>query len=210
MNFLYTTSQSSFEERLETPHLLLRPYEEGDEQEFLQLVHENTKALNPAFSARVVSIRVLEDARIQLAQLRTDWDNRKQFDFGVWQKENNTYIGNITLKNIERNVPKAEVALYFTHWPDTMVLAQEALTAVIGFAFKSLKLNRIYIRCTQVNMCYAALAESCGFVKEGVLRSDFRGVDSEELLDLSYYGMIREDYEQATQQLKESSSEEVV
>ncbi|WP_018476911.1 GNAT family N-acetyltransferase [Pontibacter roseus] len=210
MSFLYDTLPGSFEERLETKHLLLRPYEEGDEQEFMRLIQENTTALTPAFLGRVARVRVLDDARVQMAQLRTDWDNRKQFDFGVWLKENNDYIGDIALKNIDRNVPKAEVALYFTSWPDTMDLAREALKAVTRFAFDNLKLNKVYIRCAQVNACYAALAESCSFVKEGVLRNDFRGADSEELLDLSYYGMTRDDYEQATQQLKESDSEAAV
>lgn len=210
MSFLYNILPDSFEERLETQHLILRPYIEGDEQEFMRLIQESTAALHPAFSGRLARVRVLDDARTQLAQLRTDWDNRRQFDFGVWLKDNDTYIGDIALKNIDRSVPKAEAALYFTGWPHADLFAQEALRAILYFAFETLKLNKVYIRCTQANACYAELAENCGFIKEGVLRSDFRGADSEELLDLSYYGMTREDYEQTTQQLKENNSEATV
>ncbi|MBD1398277.1 GNAT family N-acetyltransferase [Pontibacter sp. JH31] len=210
MSFLYNILPDSSEERLDTQHLVLRPYAEGDEQEFMSLIQENTAALPPAFSGRLARVRVLEDARNQLAQLRTDWDNRRQFDFGVWLRDNKTYIGDIALKNIDRSVPKAEAALYFTGWPDTALFAQEALRAVQHFAFENLKLNKVYIRCTQANLGYATLAENCGFLKEGVLRSDFRGADSEELLDLTYYGMTREDYEHTMQRLKENSTETAV
>jgi [ribosomal protein S5]-alanine N-acetyltransferase len=205
MNFLYNTLPGSFEEKLETEHLLLRPYEEGDEQEFMQLIQENTAALYPAFATRLARVRALDDARSQLAQLRTNWDNRKQFDFGVWIKENSTYIGDITLKNIDRSVPKAEAAFYFTGWPDMSGLAQEAFRAILNFAFEDLQLNKVYMRCTQYNLACSQLAESCGFRKEGVLRSDFRGADSDELLDLNYYGMTRDDFERETQ-LKESDT----
>lgn len=175
----------------------------------MRLIQENMLALKPAFSGRLASVRVLEDARVQIAQLRTDWDNRREFDFGVWRKDGSNYIGDIALKNIDRHVPKAEAALYFTNWPETMELAQEALRAILLFAFDYLKLNKVYLRCSQYNIVYASLAQSCGFVKEGVLRSDFRGVDSDELLDLSYYGITREDYEQLAHSL-ESNSQAVV
>ncbi len=210
MSFLYNTLPDAFDEQLETDHLLLRPYAEGDEQDFMRLLQEHSSALlSPAFTGRLARVRALEDARVQLAQLRTDWDNRKQFDFGVWLKESTTYIGDITLKNIDRSVPKAELGLYFTDLSDMMPLAQEALRAVLGFAFEEMQLNKVYMRCTQQNDIGAQLAEQCGFVKEGVLRNDFRGADAEELLDLSYFGMTRDDYEH-TSQLKASDSQAAV
>ena len=210
MSFLYSILPDSFDEHLETEHLLLRPYQEGDEAGFMRLIKENSTALYPAFSGRLAQVRVLEDARTQLAQLRTDWDNRRMFDFGVWVKSDDTYIGDIALKNIERSVPKAEAALYFTDWPETRDYAREALSAVLQFAFEMLLLNKVYIRCTETNAYYGELAEACGFRKEGVLRSDFRGADSEELLDLSYYGLTREDYEQTKQRRAKEISPEAV
>jgi RimJ/RimL family protein N-acetyltransferase len=205
MNYLYNALPNANEERLETEHLTLRPYQEGDESDFMRLLKENTEYLNPAFAGRLARVRALEDARVQVRQLRTEWDNRRTFDFGVWQKTGNAYIGNIALKNLERSIPKAEVALYFTEWPSSRNLASEALQAVLQFAFVSLKMNKVYMRCTNVNQSYGELAEASGFVKEGVFRNDYRGVDSDELLDLSYYGITREDFEHSRQE--QASSE---
>lgn len=206
MSYLYNTTSEAFDEQLETQHLLLRPYQEGDEQDFMRLLQENMTYLNPAFSGRLTRVRALDDARSQVQQLRTDWENRRTFDFGVWQKEDNHYIGDIALKNLDRSIPKAELGLYFAAWPATRQLAQEALEEVIQFAFNSLGMNKVYLRCTEANDSYGSLAESCGFVKEGILRCDYRGTDSDELLDLTYYGITRHDLEKTQQQEEVNST----
>ncbi|MCJ8163952.1 GNAT family N-acetyltransferase [Pontibacter sp. E15-1] len=206
MSYLYNILPDASEEQLDTKHLILRPYEEGDARDFMRLLQENTAYLNPAFAGWLARVQVLEDARTQLRQLRTEWDSRRTFDFGVWQKGENSYIGNIALKNLERAVPKAEVALYFTEWPSSRNLALEALQAVLQFAFGSLGMNKVYMRCTNSNHSYGELALESGFRQEGVLRNDYRGADSEELLDLSYYGITRNDFEQLSSQ-KQANSE---
>lgn len=206
MSFLYNALPEDFDEHLETKNLLLRPYQDGDERDFMRLLQENMAYLSPAFPGRLSRVRVLDDARSQVQQLRTDWDNRRTFEFGVWQKQDNHYIGDIALKNLDRSVPKAEVGLYFDGWPATRQLAQEALDEVIRFAFGPLGLNKVYLRCTTANESYGSLAESCGFRKEGVLRCDHRGADSDELLDLTYYGLTRQDFESKQQQQAANST----
>lgn len=210
MSLLFNILPESLEERLETGHLILRPYQEGDENDFMRVLHENSDILNPAFSGRIVRVKALEDARIQMQQLRTDWDNRKTFDFGVWMKSDNTYLGDIALKNVDHKVPKAEIGLYFTGWPETKELVQEALQTILDFAFDILQLNKVYIRCTASNRFYGELAKDNGFVEEGTLRSDFKGTDSEELHDLTYFGMTRDDFETQRSQHKSENSRELV
>lgn len=205
MSSLYNILDNAIEEKLKTEHLLLRPYAEGDEQEFMQLLLDKATELAPAYTGRATRVRALDDARAQVAQLRTDWDNRKEFSFGAWLKSPYTYMGDISLKNIDRSVPKAEAALYFKEWPDMAGIAEEALQAVLTFAFDTLQINKVYMRCTEQNELCCKVAESCGFVSEGVLRSDFKGADSEDLLDLSYYGITRTDYEQLAQRKASNS-----
>ena len=207
MSLLFNILPESLKERLETEHLILRPYQEGDENDFIRVLQENTDALHPAFSGRIARVKALEDARIQMQQLRTDWDNRKTFDFGVWMKADNTYLGDIALKNVDHKIPKAEIGLYFTGWPETKALVQEALQTILDFAFDSLQLNKVYIRCTSNYKVYGELAIENGFVEEGTLRSDFRGTDSQELHDLTYFGMTRDDFEAQRNQQSKNSTE---
>ncbi|GHA70273.1 GNAT family N-acetyltransferase [Pontibacter akesuensis] len=206
MSYLYNTLSDAPDGQLETTNLSLRPYQDGDEHDFIRLLQENLTSLDPAFSGRLARVRVLDDARSQVRQLRSEWENRRTFDFGVWRKEDKAYIGDIALKNLDRSVPKAEVGLYFTAWPATHDLAQEALGEALRFAFNSLGMNKLYLRCTSANESYGTLAESCGFLKEGVLRNDYRGADSEELVDLSYYGLTRSDFEELQQRHAQNST----
>ncbi|WP_114778328.1 GNAT family N-acetyltransferase [Botryobacter ruber] len=207
MSYLYNSLPDSFEERLETRHLILRPYQQGDENDFMQLLSENMPMMVPAFSTRPVQVRTLEDARNMVQQLRADWDNRKVFEFGVWLKDQEKYIGDISLKNLDYKIPKAELGMYFAAWATNKTHAQQALEAIVAFAFNTLVLNKVYIRCTNANAFIGELAEACGFIKEGILRSDYKGADSEELLDLSYYGMTREDFELKQKQKKLTQAE---
>ncbi len=200
MSLLYNILPDALNERLETKHLILRPYEEGDENDFMRVIQENPDNLHPAFSGRIARVKALEDARMQMQQLRTDWDNLKTFDFGVWTKTDNAYLGDIALKNVDHKIPKAEIGLYFTGWPETKAIVQEALQTILDFAFEQLQLNKVYIRCTANNKFYGELALENGFIEEGTLRSDFRGSDSEELHDLTYFGMTRDDFEKHRQQ----------
>ncbi|MBB6611301.1 GNAT family N-acetyltransferase [Pontibacter sp. Tf4] len=210
MNSLYNILPDALDERLETDNLILRPYQEGDEGDFMRVLLENPDNLYPAFSGRIARVKVLEDARLQMQQLRTDWDNRKTFDFGVWTKAGNTYLGDIALKNVDHKIPKAEIGLYFTGWPETKELVQEALQAMLDFAFDALQLNKVYIRCTATNKFYGELALENGFVEEGTLRSDFRGSDSDELHDLTYFGMTRQDFERRRRPQESASPATVV
>ncbi|MEJ8758035.1 GNAT family protein [Pontibacter sp. H259] len=210
MSMLFNILPDSLNERLETNNLILRPYQEGDESDFMRVLQENVDTLNPAFSGRIARVKVLEDARLQMQQLRSDWDNRKTFDFGVWTKANNTYLGDIALKNVDYKIPKAEIGLYFTGWPETKEFVQEALQSILAFAFDSLQLNKVYIRCTTTNKFYGELAKENGFVEEGTLRSDFRGLDSDELHDLTYFGMTRVDFDHKRQQQEQKNSTQLV
>ena len=72
MSLLFNILPESLKERLETEHLILRPYQEGDENDFIRVLQENTDALHPAFSGRIARVKALEDARIQMQQIRTD------------------------------------------------------------------------------------------------------------------------------------------
>ncbi|MDX5421637.1 MAG: GNAT family N-acetyltransferase [Hymenobacteraceae bacterium] len=209
MNALYNVLPDSFEEQLETENLLLRPYREGDENDFMRLLQESASSLSPTFSERLARVRMLEDARVQVRQLRTAWDNRRMFDFGVWLKKEEKYIGDVTLKNLNHRIPKAEIGLYFTNWPETRSYALEALQKVVSFAFDTLHLNKVYIRCCASSVFYGELAQDCGFRQEGLLRSDHRGVDADGLLDVMYYGMTRQDYELSQDEAKKGSATSV-
>ncbi|MDX5347433.1 MAG: GNAT family N-acetyltransferase [Hymenobacteraceae bacterium] len=203
MNQLYETPQDNLKKHLESDRLILRAYQEGDEGDFFQVLIENKDRLDPASSGRLGFIKMLDDARIKIKQLQTDWNARKLFSFGIWLKDSNTYIGDITLKNIDLSIPKAEVGFYIDNSYTGKGYAAEALKVIIAFAFNNLKLNKLYGRCTEQNTPCSLLFEHAGFMQEGYIRQDIWSKDNSKLLDLYYYGMTRAEFDQATKLRRE-------
>lgn len=180
---------------LRTNRLLLRSYQDSDAAAFLQLLLNNKSRLSKAFPGRVAMNRKLETAAYFIRQMQTDWHHKRVFEFGIWLLDNQQYIGNIALKNLEKRVPKAEVGYYLDSTAEGQGLASEALKAIIIFGFENLGMNKIFVKMPTDNHRSYRLAERCGFIREGLLRQDFRSDEETGLVDVYFYGMTRPDFE---------------
>lgn len=178
-----------------TNRLLLRCYQDSDAADFLQLLLTNKNRLSPTFPGRIAMNRKIEGAAYFIRQMRADWQHKRVFEFGIWLLDTNQYIGNIALKNFEKRVPKAEIGYYLDGNAEGQGLATEALRAVITFGFDTLGMNKIFVKMPVQNYRSYRLAERCGFIREGLLRRDFRSDEETGLVDVYFYGMTRDDYE---------------
>ena len=177
-----------------TPRLRLRPYHENHTEVFYKLIQDNKTRLAPAFPSRVMVTKHPEEALRLIKRFKVDWLLGQVYAFGIWQQPQNVYIGDISLKNFDYSVPKAEVGYYLDARAEGQGLAIEALEGIIKFAFKTLEVNKLFIRCSLENARSYSLAERCGFRREGLMRQDFRD-SNQKLIDIYYYGLTRPDYE---------------
>jgi ribosomal-protein-alanine N-acetyltransferase len=99
-------------------------------------------------------------------------------------------IGECDLSEIDRHHRRAEVGFLFAraHWGNGF--AQEAVQAVIDFAFGPLDLERLSAQCHVGNESSVRLLERLGFVCEGRLKS--HTVRDGERRDCLVYGLIRD------------------
>ena len=181
------------EKRLTSKRLLLRPYHEGDTPAFYKLIKENKQRLVPVFPARIRQVFSLDEARRFLLQFKADWLLGKSYAFGVWRQDTNQYIGDISLKNLDKSIPKAEIGYYLDAGAEGYGYGAEMLATITRFAFEDVHLNKVFLRTSLHNARSYALAEKCGFRREGLLRQDFRD-DRKQLIDVYYYGLTRSDY----------------
>ncbi|PSR54343.1 N-acetyltransferase [Adhaeribacter arboris] len=187
---------------LQTNRLLLRRYQDTDATEFLNLLLTNQSRLSLAFPGRVEMNKKLENAEYFVRQMRADWQFKKVFEFGIWRLDTKQYIGDIALKNLEKRVPKAEIGYYLDAAAEGKGYASEALRAVIVFGFDTMGVNKIFIKMPVQNQRSYRLAERCGFIREGLLRQDFRSDEKTGLVDVYYYGMTQSDYQSFFNKLK--------
>ncbi|GEO02374.1 50S ribosomal protein L7 serine acetyltransferase [Adhaeribacter aerolatus] len=186
-------AEIAVETELITERLRLRTYQEADAEAFLTLIQENKTRLAPSFPSRVRVTNRSEEALRLIKRFRVDWQLGQVYAFGIWRKEQNVYIGDISLKNFDNSIPKAEVGYYLAAASEGRGYCTEALRAVTNFAFEQLDVNKLYIRCSLGNNRSYALAERCGYQREGLVRHDFRD-HTRQLIDVYYYGITRPDY----------------
>ena len=125
--------------------------------------------------------RYSEDQRSDLA-----------YDFFVFSKHDDVLLGGLTLANIRRGCAQAASLGYWmgaAHARRGHMTA--AVSAIIPFAFGTLKLHRIEAACIPANVASVRLLEKTGFKREGFARQYLciDGVWQDHLL----YARLRDD-----------------
>jgi len=115
-------------------------------------------------------------AREQLAQYIVDlFANGDGLRWGIKSRGQDTLIGSAGFYDWDREVGSAELGydLVPAYWGQGIMT--EALTAILGYGFDAMALNRVQVLVMPRNQRSLSLAGRLGFVREGVLRD--HGVD---------------------------------
>lgn len=128
-----------------------------------------------------------------LNQTLEGFRRRALMKWGVALRESDELIGTVTLINLDFANHRAEIgyALARAFWGHGYI--QEALHAVLEYAFKDLSLHRIEADVDPRNDASIRTLERLGFQKEGYLRQ--RWHVGGEIQDALFYGLLRPDWE---------------
>ncbi len=104
-------------------------------------------------------------------------DRRLEGDMGgegfvIADRESLAYLGQCDLMMIDNVARKAEIAVVLMPEARGRGAAFEGLSLLLAYAFDTLNLNRLWLRCAAENERALALYERLGFRREGVLRED--------------------------------------
>ena len=180
-------------DELETKRIILKKYKRGDGKIFYKTIEKNRDRMIDSFPILLSNTYDVHSAEYYIRKRIEEWEERSAFNFGIWLKEEEQYIGHISVKNIDWIIPRGEIAYIISGEYEGKGIMTEALTAIIKFSFENLSMNRLYLRVITTNKKSYNLAERCGFSREGILRKDHK-IYNGELVDLYYYGMTKEDY----------------
>lgn len=108
---------------------------------------------------------------------------------------NGTIIGTISVVEFNEKSEYAELGycMGYAYWNKGFMT--EAAKAVIDFLFSEVGINRVEISHAVKNPASGRVAQKCGLALEGTKREYFK-VLTDEFLDISYYGIIRSEWEQ--------------
>lgn len=180
--------------KLESQRLELRCYQITDVPSIRAMLDANRERLRNEFPARVKRIDSTEDVEAFVWQVRQLWDVRDAFHFSIWEKQQQSYVGEVFIACMSWLVPKGDVGYFVVKQYEGQGMITEAVSAILPFAFDGLQMNKLQIRCPVDNLRSQRVAERSGFKIEGVLRNDHVNNDGHMPIDIVYYGMTPADY----------------
>ncbi|MDX6385014.1 MAG: [ribosomal protein S5]-alanine N-acetyltransferase [Blastocatellia bacterium] len=124
--------------------------------------------------------------------IHADWQRRLILKWGIALQSDNQLIGSLTLFNLDFTHRRAEIgyALGRDHWGQGYM--NEALMAVLRFAFEVLELHRIEADIDPRNTASIKTVERLGFQREGYLRE--RWQVNGEIQDAFFYGLLQQEW----------------
>ncbi len=172
---------------LRTERLVLRPLQESD-VDALFAIHSDPEVMRywstPAWTDSAPAQAMIDR---DLAQTSKD-----HLRLGIAVAQSGALVGSCALFGINAVCRRAEVgyALGSAAWGQGYM--HEALTALIGYGFGTLNLNRIEADIDPRNAGSAKTLERLGFLKEGYLRE--RWIVSDEVSDTALYGLLEREW----------------
>jgi RimJ/RimL family protein N-acetyltransferase len=182
----------SIPEDLHGPRVLLRPLDPGDAEAVWEAIEESRTRLRE-WLPWVNRIRTLDDERIAIAQMRTQWIIREALTFGIFDRVSGRYFGGSGLVRINWAIRAFEIGYWIRTSAEGRGYITEAVQLLAVLAFDRLGANRVEIQANPRNVRSWRVPERLGFLLEGTLRCSRPDADGKPS-DRRIYTLIREDY----------------
>jgi len=156
---------------------------------FYNLIDSNRERLETYFAGTVKNTKTLEDTKNYCKQIDIRVKNKNYYIYTIIEKENNSFIGLIDVKNIDWNVPKAEIGYFIDYNHQGKGIITNAVASIIEYLLKEYNFRKLLCRINSENIGSIKVALNNGFKLEGTIRNDYR-TTSNEIVDLNYYGRI--------------------
>ena len=157
---------------------------------YFKLIEKNRKRLESFFTGTVSRTQTLEETKVFVEENIEKANKRLYFPYLLIDKSDNNIIGFFDIKNIDWNIPKAELGCYIDEDYAGKGLTTLAFQKFIEICFNEYEFEKLFLRTHESNTAARKVAENCGFEIEGRIRKDYK-TTSGEVVDLIYYGMIK-------------------
>ena len=171
-------------------HYTIRLLTLNDLDDYYEMVTANRHRLASFFAGTVLKTSTKEDTKIFLQEMELKVKEKIYFPYIIIDENNGAIAGFLDIKNIDWNIPKAELGCYIEEQYAGKGLGVTAFNHFCNFCFEEYGFEKLFLRTHESNTAARRGAESCGFEVEGVIRKDYKTTTG-ELVDLIYYGRLR-------------------
>ena len=173
---------------IDAPRVRMRWLEEADVDALFD-IFSDTRSMrfwsSPALIERSQAVDLL-------ARIHEGLRSRTLYQWGVERKDDLRIVGTTTLFHLDTGNARAEIGYYLgsAYWGNGYM--QEALTALLDYAFNELKLRRIEADVDPRNAASLKAMERLGFKQEGLLRERWNVAG--EIQDTVYFGLLAREW----------------
>ncbi len=165
---------------------LLQP---NDGESLFHLIDSNRARLEDFFAGTVSKTKTLKDTVNYCKEIQQRIEEKSYFPYMITDLNTNKFIGLVDVKNIDWNVPKAELGSFIDANYESQGIVTKASSLVVDFIVDEFKFIKLLCRANSRNKGSIAVILKNGFELEGTIRKDYRTTKG-EIVDLNYYGRI--------------------
>lgn len=177
-----------FPKKIETPRLCLRPYQFDDADSLFHLFINHRLDFCENFPAAFKEVQSRDDIHKYILDKVCQWQENKFFGYLIFSKDTNQLLGQFHIKNINWEIPSAELSYLIDSKYRRQGYATEVLDKMIHLCQKEKEMQRIFIRILPSNQASLHLAKKLNFEKEGLHRKEYVTADG-KLSDIFYFSL---------------------
>lgn len=167
----------------------LRLLEERHAEELFALTDQNRAYLRE-WLPWVDGVQSAENTKQFIKSALEQFARNQGFNAGIWHK--GKLAGVIGFRKIDWANRETSIGYWLGAEFQGRGLMTKSCRALVDYALRELKLNRVEIRCAPENRKSCAIPERLGFIQEGVVRQV--GWLYDHFVDLVVYGMLASEW----------------
>ncbi|PKB15102.1 GNAT family N-acetyltransferase [Flavobacterium sp. 5] len=168
----------------------LRLLQRDDKKCFFQLIKNNIGRLEDFVVGIVAQTKTEDDVENFINNSIIKILNKSYYPYLVIDLKTKKPIGFVDIKNIDWNIPKAELGFFIDENYTGKGISTKAIIHLSEYLFDELKFNKLLLRIHQSNKSSIGVAEKCGFEFEGIIKNDYKTTKG-KIVDFRYYGKVK-------------------
>lgn len=170
-------------------HYSINLLQANESEAFFNLIDSNRPRLEDFFAGTVSKTLTLEATKKYCIEIHQRIKDKSYLPYLITDLETHTFVGLVDVKNIDLNVPKAELGYFIDSKYSQKGITSKAVKLVLDVLIETYQFKKILCRIGSKNKSSIHVALKNGFELEGTIRKDYRTTKG-EIVDLNYYGRV--------------------
>jgi RimJ/RimL family protein N-acetyltransferase len=159
-----------FADRLDGDRIYLKKHDLSLAKTMFEYVDRDRKRLE-LFLPWTDYIHSAEDEENYIRSTHDKWEQMVLFDYGIFTKDTNRYMGNVGVHTIQWEHNCCELGYWILGDFEGQGFMSESVQVLDKYAFDN-GFHRVQIRCSSINERSSAVPTRCGYVHEGTFREN--------------------------------------